>query len=167
MRAKSSPLLSFNNQHTPSSSPLISPVNRGPPTLERQADWKPSYINIEAVLAWPIFNNQNFEERLDLKALFRSVDDKVPPPMIYVFPDIDLHAANKLLKQFLDNFHIFNPILEEWKVREYMRSTSFNGLGWDAQSCLLVGVTIPVRFSVTVLMQLVVDLRSRFYCNSR
>ena len=87
--------------------------------------------------------------------------------MIYVFPDIDLHAANKLLKQFLDNFHIFNPILEEWKVREYMRSTSFNGLGWDAQSCLLVGVATPVSLSATVLMQLVVDLRSRFYCNSR
>lgn len=136
VRSNNSPLLPFNHQDT-SHSP--------PSTLERPADWKTSYINIEAVLTWPVFNDQNLEERLDLKALLRSVNNTVSPSIMSMPPDVDLHVASKLMQKFLDNVHIFNPILEERKVREYMRSTSFNGLGWDAQSCLLVGVAIPSK----------------------
>jgi hypothetical protein len=46
-----------------------------------------------------------------------------------------------LFQQFLDHVHIFNPVLEESKVNEYMRYARFNGLGWDAQSCLLVSAS--------------------------
>jgi hypothetical protein len=139
VRAKNSHPLAPEQTDNLNSPPLSIPKNLGPPSLERPADWKPSYINIEAVLTWPVFEDQDFAGRLDLKSLLRSDKDyAAAPPIMSVSPDIDIHASGQLLQRFLDNVHIFNPILEERKVREYMRVTSFNGLGWDAQSCLLV-----------------------------
>lgn len=123
----------------PLSIPIQIPKTQGPPSLQRSTDWRPSYINIEAVLAWPIFEDQNFDGGLDLRSLLRFDKDHVAtPPAMSISADFDLHASGQLLQQFLDHVHIFNPVLEEKKVREYMRVTSFNGLAWDAESCLLV-----------------------------
>jgi hypothetical protein len=98
----------------------------------------PSYINIEAVLSWPVFDDQDFESRLDLRALLQSNSNNVSPTAMSVAADFEISQAGELLQNFLENVHIYNPVLEEAKVRDYIRYASFNGLGWDAQSCLLV-----------------------------
>ena len=119
-------------------SPLSALKHLGSPSLERSADLVPCYINIEAVLSWPVFEGQGFADRLDLKSLLQ-VDNvfRDPSPMS-IGEDFESRVAGQLLQQFLDNVHIFNPVLEEAKVKDYMRNARFNGLGWDAQSCLLV-----------------------------
>ena len=35
-----------------------------------------------------------------------------------------------------DNVHVFNPILEEDEVHGYVKTIRFQGIGWDAVSCL-------------------------------
>lgn len=53
--------------------------------------------------------------------------------------EIDEHFAEEtLVARFMDNVFIYNPVLEEAKIHRYMRDARFNGIGWDAQSCLLV-----------------------------
>jgi hypothetical protein len=44
----------------------------------------------------------------------------------------------ELLQRFFRYVHIYNPILEVEKVQGYARNLAFNGLAWDAKSCLLV-----------------------------
>jgi hypothetical protein len=46
--------------------------------------------------------------------------------------------ADRLLQQFLNNVHIFNPVPEEANIKEYVRNARFKGISCDAQSCLLV-----------------------------
>lgn len=106
-------------------------------SLKRPADWRASYINIETVLTWPVFVDLNFTERPDLRSLLRSDKSHVVLPTLPFPAGFGLYAPRQLLQKFLDNVHIFNPILEETTVREYMLA-SLNGFGWDAQSCLMV-----------------------------
>ena len=110
----------------------------GSPSLERTADTAPCYINIEAVLCWSIFEDQSLDQRLDLKSLLHTNNDYSETPPMSVGADFESRATSQFLQRFLDNVHIFNPVLEETKVREYMRNASFNGIGWDSQSCLLL-----------------------------
>jgi hypothetical protein len=98
----------------------------------------PCYINIEAVLSWSVFEDQSLDQRLDLKSLLQTNNDYSEAPPMSVGADFESRATSQLLQRFLDNVHIFNPVLEETKVREYMRNASFNGMGWDSQSCLLL-----------------------------
>lgn len=119
-------------------SPQSALKDLGSPSLERTADSLPCYINIEAVLSWPVFENLELEKRTDLKALLQPLNDQLDAPHMSIGADVESRETAQLLQQFLDNVHIFNPVLEETKVREYMRSAAFNGLGWDAQSCLLL-----------------------------
>ncbi|KAH8809201.1 hypothetical protein F5884DRAFT_396765 [Xylogone sp. PMI_703] len=121
-----------------SQSPLSTLRDLRYPSLERTAESVPCYINLEAVLAWPVFEDQNFEGQLDLKQLLQSPDHPSSAPNTSVAADFENYAATQLLQQYLDNVHIFNPVLEETKVREYMRNACFNGLNWDSQSCLLL-----------------------------
>jgi hypothetical protein len=108
------------------------------PTLERTTDSAPCYINIESVLSWTVFDDQGVDQRLDLKSLLHADNGSAEPPPMSVAQDFELYEANQLFQQFLENVHMFNPILEEAKVKEYMREARFNGIGWDAKSCLLV-----------------------------
>ena len=111
------------------------------PALERTADSVRCYINIEAVLSWVVFDDQGFDESLDLRTLLQAnVKNRTKTPAISVSLDFELCSGNGLFRQFLDHVHTFNPVLEEAKVNEYMRHARFNGLGWDAQSCLLVNI---------------------------
>jgi hypothetical protein len=120
-------------------SPLPIPDELGSPALERSPESLPCYINIEAVLAWPVFEDEGLDQRLDLKSLLQADNNEHrDPPAMSLGEDFESSVADRLLQQFLDNIHIFNPVLEGTKVREYMRNARFNGLGWDAPSCLLV-----------------------------
>lgn len=99
----------------------------------------PCYINIETVLSWPAFEDQKFDQQLDLKSFLQADNNECrDPPAMALGEDFEGLVADQLLRQFLDNVHIFNPVLEVSKVNEYMRNARFNGLGWDAPSCLLV-----------------------------
>ena len=114
------------------------PKDLASPSLERTSDSLPCYINIEAVLSWPVFEDHNLGQRLDLKSLLQAEHHGVEASPMSNGPEFESRETGQLLQRFLDNVHIFNPILEENKVREYMRNASFNGLAWDAQSCLLL-----------------------------
>jgi hypothetical protein len=132
---------SFNSSERPNqgnqSLPLLPvPTDLGSPSLERANDSVSRYINIEAVLSWPIFEGQDLDRRLDLKSLLQ--DDHGDSYSLSVAPDFEDYEANQLLQQFLDNVHIFNPVLEEAKIKGYVRNARLKGISWDAQSCLLV-----------------------------
>lgn len=93
-------------------------------------------MNIEGVLSWSVFDD--LSPNLDLKGLLNSSSHGTPqkPSMITEF---DEHFAEEnLVARFMNNVFIYNPILEEAKIHRYMRDARFNGIGWDAQSCLLV-----------------------------
>lgn len=122
----------------PSPLPILEEL--GSPALERSSESVPCYINIEAVLSWPVFDGQGLDQRLDLKSLLQADNNEHrQPPVMSLGEDFESSVADRLLQQFLDNVHIFNPVIEGIKVKEYMRNARFNGLGWDAPSCLLVG----------------------------
>jgi hypothetical protein len=92
-------------------------------------------MNIENVLSWPCFDDQR--PNLDLKSLLNDTNNANPelPPMT---AELDQYPSEELLQRFMDNVFIFNPVLEEARVHQYIRDARFHGLGWDAPSCLLV-----------------------------
>jgi hypothetical protein len=91
-------------------------------------------MNIENVLSWPVFDDQN--PNLDLKSLLNdenAISSQLPPIV-----DVEESQEEVLVQRFMENVFIFNPVLEEAKLQKYIRDARLNGLGWDAQSCLLV-----------------------------
>jgi hypothetical protein len=126
------------NQGDRSVTSVSAPADLESPTLERSSDSVSCYINIEAVLSWPIFEDQDLGRRLDLKSLLQDSHEYDASYSLSVAPDFEDYEANQLLQQFLDNVHIFNPVLEEAKIKEYLRNAHLKGISWDAQSCLLV-----------------------------
>jgi hypothetical protein len=124
------------SNNVPSTSPSI-PFGEESVIVE-QTQWKPSFANIDEVLKWPVFGDQNFGQQFRLLSL--PEEDKCQPELP-MSVDLDFHAAGHLLRSFFDDVHIFNPTLREEDVREYVKLVQFNGIGWDATSCLLVGST--------------------------
>ncbi|KAJ5889302.1 hypothetical protein N7504_010112 [Penicillium tannophilum] len=103
--------------------------------IDEQTQWKPSFANIDEVLKWPVFDDQNFDQQFRLLSLPEEDNCQPELPMSV---DLDFHAADHLLRSFFDDVHIFNPTLKEEDVREYVKLVQFNGIGWDATSCLLL-----------------------------
>ena len=52
--------------------------------------------------------------------------------------NFELDSCSKLLDYFFTRIHIKNPVLDEKEIRQWTRDISFNGIGWDARSCLVV-----------------------------
>jgi hypothetical protein len=50
----------------------------------------------------------------------------------------EIESCSKLLDNFFTRIHIKNPVLDEKEIREWTKEISFNGVGWDARSCLVV-----------------------------
>jgi hypothetical protein len=119
-------------------SPLTALKNLGSPALERTEAAVRYYINIETVLSWHVFHDQNLDQRLDLKYLLQSENSHPEPAPLSIPPDFETNGAGQLLENFFENVHIYNPVLEVAKVKQYLRDSQFNGLGLNAQSCLLV-----------------------------
>ncbi|KAG4433504.1 hypothetical protein IFR05_011013 [Cadophora sp. M221] len=129
-------------QPTDHVSSFATPKQPGSPALESPALERPDasalcHINIETVLCWPIFGDLNLDRRLDLRYLLQSSNPDSEPPPVSITLDFENIVAPKLLKRFFEEVHIYNPVLEVEKVEEYVRYARFNGLGWDAPSCLL------------------------------
>jgi Fungal specific transcription factor domain len=117
----------------PSPAPHVKSLNS--PTLERVRDPIPCHMNIENVLSWPLFEDQN--PNLDLKALLNEQAHDIPTSSS--IGDFDQTSSEEhLVRRFMDRVFIFNPVLDEAKVQKYARDTRYNGIGWDAQSCLLL-----------------------------
>lgn len=55
----------------------------------------------------------------------------------------ELGSCSRLLDNFFSRVHIKNPVLDEHEVRRWAREISFNGIGWDARSCLVVSLPAP------------------------
>jgi hypothetical protein len=91
------------------------------------------------VLSWSVFH-PDFEDHVDLKTLLRGGydSDAVSPRRTLSIVDFEVVDGSRLIRNYFDNVHVFNPVLDENKIQGYMRDARFRGLGWDAQSCLLV-----------------------------
>ncbi|KAK4946021.1 Zcf27p [Elasticomyces elasticus] len=106
------------------------------PSLERAKDTAPFHMNIEGVLSWAVFDD--LSPNLDLKGLLNSTN-QAAPPYLSVGTEFDEQIGEEtLVARFMNNVFIYNPVLEEAKLHRYMRDARFNGIGWDAQSCLLL-----------------------------
>ncbi|KAI1609036.1 hypothetical protein EDD37DRAFT_136498 [Exophiala viscosa] len=105
------------------------------PSLERAKGTAPFHMNIEGVLSWSVFDD--LSPNLDLKGLLNSTSHVLPN--LSVGTEIDEQIGEEtLVARFMNNVFIYNPVLEEAKIHRYMRDARFNGIGWDAQSCLLL-----------------------------
>ena len=92
-------------------------------------------MNIENVLSWSVFEEQT--PNLDLKLLLNDQpEDGLANASISDFGQTT--SEEHLVQSFMDHVFIFNPVLEEAKVQKYVRDARFNGIGWGAQSCLLL-----------------------------
>lgn len=93
-------------------------------------------MSIETVLSWPAFADQS--PNLDLKGLLVSFD--IGRKGSSIANDFLHQNGNEeqLLQKFLDNVFIYNPVLEEAVLHQYIREIQFHGLKWDARSCLVV-----------------------------
>jgi len=100
-----------------------------------------STVTVETVLSWPVFRNR-FDSRLDLKSLLNEPDpgSAHSPTVEAVSGEINLQldACNRLLDSFLERVHPANPVLDVPLTRRYVREACIKGIGWDAQSCLVV-----------------------------
>lgn len=64
---------------------------------------------------------------------------------------MELPASDGVLRGFFDNIHIFNPILEEEDVQNYINTVQFEGIGWDGMSCLVVtNIELPYLLSLII-----------------
>lgn len=107
-------------------------------TLERTETSNSYHINFESILSWPVFKSCKIGQNRDLKALLKS-SSAIPGRTALAVPlEVENGRARQLLQRFIRHVHIYNPVLDIEKVQEDMRDTLFNGLEWDAKSCLLV-----------------------------
>ena len=101
-------------------------------------------MSIETVLSWQAFADQS--PNLDLKGLL--VRDDIGQVETSLNTDFMQQSGyeDQLLQRFLDNVFIYNPVLEEAVLQQYIREIQFHGLKWDAKSCLLVSLS-PTHFT--------------------
>ncbi|PNS17521.1 hypothetical protein CAC42_8064 [Sphaceloma murrayae] len=52
--------------------------------------------------------------------------------------DFDFAVHQRYLDDFFAHAHIKNPVLKESHIRNRLRAISLNGIGWNAESCLLL-----------------------------
>ena len=120
-------------------------------------------VSIEAVLQWPPFADYGFPSCLYRASQTEEGESIADLSSGRVPVDVDLPGAESSLRNFFDNVHIFNPVLEEEDVREYMKTVRFDGIGWDAVSCLVVTHAFPTIRSFFWLTRLASYLRTRLH----
>ncbi|KAL1974323.1 hypothetical protein VTN31DRAFT_4527 [Thermomyces dupontii] len=134
----------------PQSQPQPEPVEDpgygyGSPAPDLQFGPDLSTVTVETVLAWDVFRGR-FDEQLDLKSQMQNGDIGIPEspltsPVGETIPlinSLELESCNRLLDSFLTKVHIANPILDVDAVLGYVRHACLHGIGWDAQSCLVL-----------------------------
>lgn len=107
------------------------------PDFEWIDAFKIQYANVDAILAWPAFQNSDIDQSPHLASNSTPDDtDVMSRPLL--MSDLDVQDAPNLLSKYIDNFHVYNPVLDIPTIEEQIKSTSLNGFGWDAGSCLVV-----------------------------
>jgi hypothetical protein len=114
---------------------------------------KTSFFTVEGVLAWPIFQEQ-YRSCLNLRDLMQAphsatVMEHLSPQSMGKGPSLmtfELDSCSTRLDHFFSRVHIKNPVLDEHEIRRWAREISFNGIGWDARSCLVVSLPSPILF---------------------
>jgi hypothetical protein len=101
-------------------------------------------MSIETILSWPAFAVQS--PVTYLKSLLNPSD---VGPVNYsradvIHPDV---RYDELLQRFLDNVFIYNPVLEESTLHQFVREIEFHGFSFDAKSCLLVSTMLLIATS--------------------
>lgn len=138
-----------------SSDPAESPVSHvkssHSPSLERTREAAPLHMSIERILSWRVF--QDLSPRLDLRHLLNASNDSQSRQTMTA-DDFDQHWDEQLVKNFMNEVYIFNPVVEEAKIQQYVRDARFRGIGNDGPACLLVldaQVLDSVTFELTLL----------------
>jgi hypothetical protein len=127
-----------NNQHCSIAS---NPAVPGPVTTPKTTV---DFFTVENVLSWPVFRGK-YEACLGLRGLMTEVGilNNLSPQSIGAgkgsnLANLELDSYTRLLDNFFTRIHIKNPVLDEKQVRRWTREIAFNGIGWDARSCLVV-----------------------------
>jgi hypothetical protein len=92
-------------------------------------------MSIEKMLAWRIF--QDLNPCLDIRRLLNASNNS-QSQQVLVADDYDLEWDEQLVRNFMNEVYIFNPVVEESTVQQYVRDARFRGIGNDGPSCLLV-----------------------------
>ena len=118
------------------SSPVSQIKSLNSPSLERTREATPYHMSIERLLAWPVF--RDLSPNLDLRTLLNASNDSQAQATSLAAADLEPDWDEQLVKNFMDNVYIFNPVVEESKLQKYVRDARFSGIGNDGPSCLLV-----------------------------
>jgi hypothetical protein len=126
------------------SSPAVSSTSR--PHKESRTSIplsNPNFYTLESILSWPVFAGQ-FNSHANLRQLITSpnlgIIDPLSPHSLGKGPpmSVELDSCSSQLDNFFTRIHVKNPILDEKEIRRWARELSFNGIGWDGRSCLIV-----------------------------
>jgi hypothetical protein len=115
----------------------------GPPSTEIISH--ASDMSLEAVLKWPIFTDIAPYLSPDLHTSTMEVLAKTSPIMTVAEKDIDKELQNltsqrldSLVKRFLANNHIKNPVIDVGRLRSYADDFKRLGPQWDGATCFVV-----------------------------
>ncbi|RFU25809.1 hypothetical protein B7463_g10519, partial [Scytalidium lignicola] len=124
-----------------------------PPAIHHTSDVLPESIHASShllritfteVLSWSVFKGEWDGEPDTMTLLRRRPVERItalsPASMdsYLLLHDLNSKSGDKLLTSFLQNVHVKNPILEESRLRQMVHHACFEGLGWDAESCLIL-----------------------------
>jgi hypothetical protein len=123
--------------------------------IEEPLHEKTSFFTVEGVLAWPIFQEQ-YRSCLNIRDLMQAPHaatgmEHLSPQSMGKGPSLmmfELDSCSTHLDHFFSRVHIKNPVLNEQEIRRWAREISFNGIGWDARSCLVVSLFPPFSCDV-------------------
>lgn len=107
-----------------------------------------SRLTIETILSWSVFEGK-YDAGPSLTDLLSSPTTLSQEPFLASIDprherlDLDLRTCTRLLHTFLEEVHIANPILDGPLVTGYLYQACIHGIGWDAPSCLVVGLSFP------------------------
>ncbi|KAL4744842.1 hypothetical protein BDW72DRAFT_208691 [Aspergillus terricola var. indicus] len=126
-----------------------------------------SRLTIETILSWSVFDGR-YDTGPSINDLVSSPTPLAQEPFLASTEprlerlDLDLGTCTRLLHTFLSEVHIANPILDVPLVTDYLYQACVHGIGWDAPSCLVVGLSsrIHLRYFEAAQMRLGVVLRT-------
>ncbi|UKZ79186.1 hypothetical protein TrVFT333_006936 [Trichoderma virens FT-333] len=91
------------------------------------------------VLGWPVFGNQFGLQANAIAVLRRKPPKPIQPSSSALEPFLgNTGASNRLITNFIQHVHIKNPILELASLRRIVQHACLEGVGWDAESCLVL-----------------------------
>ncbi|KAK7592007.1 hypothetical protein V3481_006643 [Fusarium oxysporum f. sp. vasinfectum] len=122
----------------PQLSPGITPRSLQHIHLDVPGSSEAYHVNAEAVLEWPVLRSVAQDQPLKLASILKAhrSSQHADAPRLLAISDLDPASTGPLLQRFVDNFHIYNPVFEISQVQEYIKTTLYNGPGWNVKSCI-------------------------------